>query len=266
MRPRIEVEDDALALRVGLDGLRDLGIEREGLVAVARHERLVDVARHALHGRAGLDVERIEAVERAGKAERQRAAFRRARIGVGQVGEVRRQFRHAMHGDAMGTNEPGCRRRFACDDSASGQEPGQRDLEEVPTAESQIVHVRGLNESCGGLVDRPRQVETGCRGKSIHKVLIWWADFPGARDPSVWVGPREADRRRLLVASYSTRVMTGSLHKSDAGTSRVDSSSKLPLMLNTQPLLAGRATVIFCPAASSLATTVGSVPALAPAG
>ncbi len=59
MRARIEMEGHMLAVRVEVDGARDLPVKREGLVLRAGHQCLEDVADQPLRGRARLDVERI---------------------------------------------------------------------------------------------------------------------------------------------------------------------------------------------------------------
>ena len=101
-RARIEAEGHMGAVGVGLDGLCDLAVEGEGLVQIARHKRLENIAIEPLGGGARLQVEGVEAVEGALGANHQPPTFGGVGVGVGQVGEVGRQRRFAMHGDSMG--------------------------------------------------------------------------------------------------------------------------------------------------------------------
>ena len=85
MRRRVEVEDDLVARRVGLEALGDEAVERERLVVGAGHQRLIDVADEALRGRQGLDVVGVQAVERAEIGEVEPAAFGRVGVDVGEM-------------------------------------------------------------------------------------------------------------------------------------------------------------------------------------
>ena len=98
---------------VGLDGLGYLPIEGEGFVQIARHERLENIAIKPLCRRARLQVEGVEAVESALRANGEAPTFRRVRVGVWQVSEVGGQGWFAMHGDSM--------RGFASQRRAGGQ-------------------------------------------------------------------------------------------------------------------------------------------------
>ena len=90
------------AVGVRLDGLGDLPVEGEGLVQIAGHERLENIAIEPLGGGARLQIERIEAVEGALRANHQTPALGRFGVGVGQVGEVARKGGLAVHRDPMG--------------------------------------------------------------------------------------------------------------------------------------------------------------------
>ena len=97
----IEMEHEMFPCRIDLQRTRNLCVEAERFIAVARHQGLKHVGAEALRSRARLHIERVQAVERARKAQRQRTAFDRVGIGIGQVREVRGQGREAMHGNAM---------------------------------------------------------------------------------------------------------------------------------------------------------------------
>ena len=101
-RRRIEAERRKGAGVVGLDRTGDQAVEREGLVLRARHQGLEDHGVQPLGGRAGLEVEGVQAVESAEHAEPQPAALRRVGIGVGELPEVRRERRGAVHRDGGG--------------------------------------------------------------------------------------------------------------------------------------------------------------------
>jgi hypothetical protein len=93
------MEDDLIARRIGFDALGDEAIKRKRLVGGACHQRLIDVADEPLRRRQGLDVVRVQAVEGAEIGQIERAAFGRLRVHVGQVIEVGRQGRLAVHRD-----------------------------------------------------------------------------------------------------------------------------------------------------------------------
>ena len=98
---RIQPERHIGAILVGLDGLRNEPVEREGLVERTRHESLEDVAVKTLRSGACAQVERVETVERALEREIEPAAFRRVGIRIGEIRKPRGQRRRAMHGDAV---------------------------------------------------------------------------------------------------------------------------------------------------------------------
>ena len=102
LRGRVEMEDDLVARRIGFDALGDEAVKRERFVGGACHQRLVDIADEALRRRQGLDVVRVQAVEGAEISEIERAALRRFGIHVGQVVEVGRQGRLAVHRNRAG--------------------------------------------------------------------------------------------------------------------------------------------------------------------
>ena len=92
-------KDDAIPRLVGFEALGDQAVERERLVGRARHQRLIDIADEALRGRQSLDIIGVQAVEGAEIGEIEPAALGRLRIDVGQVVEVGRQRRLAVHRD-----------------------------------------------------------------------------------------------------------------------------------------------------------------------
>ena len=77
-RLRAQMEGDGAAVLRHLDAFRDQAVEREGLVAAARQQALVDVVAQVARGHA-LDDEGVEAVEGAERAQHQPAAFGRGR-------------------------------------------------------------------------------------------------------------------------------------------------------------------------------------------
>ena len=86
------------------------------------HQRLIDVADQPLRGRQGLDVVGIEAVEGAEIGEVEPAALGRVRIDVGQMVEIRRQRRLAVHGDRAGRARPTSARGGRAAASSAGAE------------------------------------------------------------------------------------------------------------------------------------------------
>ena len=98
-RAGIEVEGREGAGVVGVQPPRDEAVEREGLVLRARHQGLEDHRVQPLGGRAGLEVEGVQAVEGAEQAQAQPSALGRIRVGVGEMGEVVGQGGGAVHGD-----------------------------------------------------------------------------------------------------------------------------------------------------------------------
>ena len=99
-RRRIEREGDIAARGVGLHAVGEQAVERERLVIAARQQALdhvaADIGRRQTH-----DDERIEAVESAEHALHQFAAFRRRRVGIARMAEVRGPCRFAVHGDGI---------------------------------------------------------------------------------------------------------------------------------------------------------------------
>ena len=86
---------------IRLDALRNQSVKREGLVERAHHEGLEHIGVEPLGGRARFQIERVETVECALKADGEPPALGRVRIGIGQMREIGRQSRLAMHGNAM---------------------------------------------------------------------------------------------------------------------------------------------------------------------
>ena len=105
-RQRIKMKSNVAPDVVGFHALCQQTIERESLVIAPRHQALDHHASHLLHGDDLLygkapDNQRVKAVEGAGKALHQPAAFRRIGIGIGHMGEIGRQRRRAMHGNGV---------------------------------------------------------------------------------------------------------------------------------------------------------------------
>ena len=119
---RVEIECRLPAIGPDVDDFGQQPIEREGLVGVALHQRLEDqIAEdrvdHAARGGAqALDDERVEVVEAADHAIGDAAALRGVRIDVGEMREVGRQRRFALHGDGMHRlrtgRQRGCQQRW----------------------------------------------------------------------------------------------------------------------------------------------------------
>jgi len=111
---RIDSETDVGARGVGRDAVGQQAVERERFVVAAGEQAFDDVTPH-MCGRQSFHDERVKAVEGAEHALRQVPAFRRLRIGVGRMGEVRPPCRFPVHRD--GVSSPlGMRRTQAkCD-------------------------------------------------------------------------------------------------------------------------------------------------------
>ena len=128
-RFRIEMELDRLAVVAHIGRVGEQAVEREGLVHVALHQRLEDqiaedrVDHAACRGTQAFQDERVEVVERPDHAIGDRAALGRLRVGIVEMGVVRRQRRLALHGD--GIARPGCRRREGRNHKSGGQ-PGKK--------------------------------------------------------------------------------------------------------------------------------------------
>ena len=102
---RVERELDIGAVGVGVDRLGDQRIERESFIARARHQRLEDIVaegsvEQAARGVA-LDDEGVQAVERSLPGIVDPPALGCIGIGVGEMREIGRQRRVAMHGDRV---------------------------------------------------------------------------------------------------------------------------------------------------------------------
>ena len=102
---RVEVKGNLGAVFVDVDVFGNQAVERKGFVTIARHQALEHILAHEIDPLA-LDDERVEIVEAAGEGTPQRASLRRIRVHVGQVGEISRQLRITVHGDAV--------RRLSC--------------------------------------------------------------------------------------------------------------------------------------------------------
>jgi hypothetical protein len=95
-----QVESDGAAVLRKLDAFGDQPVERERLVAAARHQALVDVLANVA-GRHPPDDESVEAIEGAQGAQHEPITLGCSGIDIREVLEPRRMLRGAMHGDAV---------------------------------------------------------------------------------------------------------------------------------------------------------------------
>ena len=176
---------------IGLDRLRDLPVEGEGLVEVPAHQGLEHIAVEPLGGGSGLDVEGIQAVEGALEADAQAPALGRVRVGIGQVVEVRWQDRLPVHGDAVSRSVDGPGWQAAGRDrEAEGQNrsaPGQ-----FPANRSGS-HAATLVKGPGAVMARKRDLFAPHGGEISHRALRRW-NCPG-----------EADKRPVNLSPYSRK-------------------------------------------------------------
>ena len=100
---RIDSETDVGACGIGRDAVGQQAVERERLVIAAGEEAFDDVAPH-IGSRQSFHDEGVEAVEGAEDALRQVPAFRRLRIGVGRMGEIRPPCRFPVHCDGVSSS------------------------------------------------------------------------------------------------------------------------------------------------------------------
>jgi hypothetical protein len=96
----IEVEGDGAAIFGQLDAFRDQAVERERLVAAARHQALEHVLAHVAGGNA-LVGEGVEAVEGALCAQHEASALGGGRVDVREMLEARGVLGGAVHGNAV---------------------------------------------------------------------------------------------------------------------------------------------------------------------
>ena len=94
------MERDRAPILGYFDRAGEEAVEAERLVGRAPEQALVDVFTHTV-GRNADDVERVQAVESADLAKLEQSALGRVRVSVGQVPEVWRERRAAVHGDAV---------------------------------------------------------------------------------------------------------------------------------------------------------------------
>ena len=121
-RQGIEVEGREGTGVVGVHAFRDQAVEREGLVLRARHQGLEHHRVQPLGGRAGLEVEGVQAVEGAEQAQAQPPSLGRVRVGVGEVGEAVGQGGSAVHGDRRRRTDAGRAAERSSGARQSGQE------------------------------------------------------------------------------------------------------------------------------------------------